>query len=248
MGVLGGLILKRALPDFKIKLLGDVGVIITGTGISAWQDQSGNDYHFTQSVDAKRPDYIGGDTISMNKTNLDHLDGSSHISNFLSDNVGELFVIARRKTNSDFSFSLLIANSGTNTNKHFFIGGRSSTTPQSPNRIGITYIPISTTTLLADESQFIDESFYLMNLSSNGSRWRGSVDAAEVSWILKSGSNDGGWFADLSANTMSIGASLRDNPIYYGTEIKAILYIDRELTSNERLVTCNFLNDRFSVY
>ncbi len=44
--------------DLKLDLDADLGITVTGAGVSAWVDQSGNANNFSQGTDASRPPYL----------------------------------------------------------------------------------------------------------------------------------------------------------------------------------------------
>jgi len=55
-GLLGpDVIDPSAISGLQLRLESDVGVTVTGSGVSTWADQSGNSNDFTQTVDADRP-------------------------------------------------------------------------------------------------------------------------------------------------------------------------------------------------
>ena len=58
-----GAFLPSHLPNLLAWYRKGVGVTITGSGVSQWDDQSGHDNHMLQAVDARRPTYDAGNKI-----------------------------------------------------------------------------------------------------------------------------------------------------------------------------------------
>lgn len=60
----------KSLGNCEIYLRSDQGIVLNGSTVSRWEDQSGNNRHFFQSTAANQPTYVGTDSSFGNQASL----------------------------------------------------------------------------------------------------------------------------------------------------------------------------------
>ena len=105
----------------------DTATISIGTGISQWNDKSGNSRHATQSTGASQPSFI---TNAINGLSIVRFDGSNDCLTFdgsflVNTNYTIAVAVARSSTKSS---NLFLGGSGASSNGNFHAGWRDNTT------------------------------------------------------------------------------------------------------------------------
>lgn len=209
--------------NLELWLKADAGVTVSGTKVTQWDDQSGNNRHHTQGTDLNRPDYINSTdpylfnhqpTLRFNRTNQNRLETPSYNSSLT--NSVYLFVVSRLETGSGYggntwhttySFNSDCLHShwfGTNTRARISCAERNASDLQVTYALNSYILPKGTGTLDPSPRIF----------------WNGSsATVAKTSYTINN-------------NTFTVGSDRNYTDFMNGDIAEVIIYNGTSTTSN----------------
>ena len=227
--------------DLVLWLKADSGVTfdMATKRVSAWADQSGNNYNFEQPTIANKPLRKGFDGandkayISFDGTN----DSLSSGSNFpVSTNSYTIFVVAKQNYAGTDSRDIL-SYQRTPTTQKIQIGFK--------NNKFRSYV--ANGVIFSDHNSTASSSSYgLIATSLNGNAGTFTTqfnNETQVSTTMI------GWLDTLVWNQSSLSIGVRvDTTDFTNTDVEEIIVFNRELTVQEKLDIRNYLNTKYKIY
>lgn len=213
----------------------------TGTGVSQWDDKSGNGRHMTQGTDANRPSLQAG---VLNGRSVVRFNGTSDrmVASKLDSTAGSIFVVGMAT-----SFA---------TQPVFVFG--SDTATNSVHRAGMFIF--STTSALSfiqranDTNDFVTgntviatSTYHIFEAHSTGSAYSLVVDGTTQTLSIVGGANTGDWFGDSPAiDNLSLGAEVDLAPgNFLPGDIAEVIIYDSVLSADERDQVWTYLRGKW---
>jgi len=223
-----------SIPELKLWLKADAGIVIDAGAVSQWEDQSGNNFHATQSIEANRPTLIN--STELNNLPALQFDG---VNDFLSGieipNLNNqsltIFIVANGRSQSSTNAVLFSVN---NTTSGFTITRRASA-----QRIGsiLTGNLIQGSVSLLPTSGYGFRIFgYQKNLSSSAN--------LRINGIQEVSSSSASLTGTFTNTIYQIGAAVGSNP--YNGDISEIIIYTKSLSAIERQSIEMYLMNKYA--
>jgi hypothetical protein len=233
------------LPNLAVWLKADSGVTVTGSGVSQWNDLSGNGRHFTQSTDSKRPPLVNG---VLNGFPVLRFDGTSQE---LAGNTATLNTYNNKSGGSIFTVVRDVNPSGGNT-VHFVLvftnnAGSARATITTRNSSNI---------FQAGSRRLDSDTFRSSDFSPSNSNW--NILNGQFNWagnqlqlfVNNSGqaintySSGGGNTSATNSLSASIGNGANN---FLSGDIAEIICYDRHLNATERDSIYLYLKNKYNL-
>ena len=210
--------------------------------VSKWADKSGNNNDFIQNVASAKPTYDLIDKITFDGI-ANFLESTPFLNAVKSDLKGEIFVIHAKTNDAKNSFTFALSNDS--TANYVFVDIASNVAGTAPDKSRL--LRNSSVPGVDGISGNVHDLEYVINsFSTDGLIWQLFENNVDVGVDINT--NNGDWFGDLGVTPTKAYIGKIAPGSFGAVGVKAVLYINDQLTSDERTNLFNYLNGLFSVY